>query len=572
MPEFRNNLHDWQREQLGVGPQYQSEQYRALSGKQGMTHYPSAREPLRIPDLINMGMTAGGNAWDRVAELGPEAMNAFPLPDYRQMPQQTVTDDQVAGMADMAEGMVNLPAGILAKVPALLGMTAYHGSPHKFDKIDLTKVGTGEGNQAKGWGFYATETPDIAEIYRKMLSNAGSYIEYDGEKLTRAGKRAITELMPNFTMKPKSIDEAIKSLENSTKYGTLLPGFENLKKLNQESIDFLRNIGEFDKNKVGYPKRGHFYELDLPDATIGKMLDWDKPLNEQPESIQALFKNNAGDFGRYEGKTGGQAYRLARADHGGAENLSKWLDSQGIPGIKYLDGTSRSAGEGTRNFVIFNENHAKVLSRNGEQIRALGGDLPMDEASRMGRARDMGFDVDNPLYHGGSSDFDEFDPKRRIYASDDPEIASIYSKIRSDEGGQRHAKFTGREVNAGPNIMPLLAKMENKLTVSDLGPDGSNGWVVDNLEKALGINADNFPVARRYRALQDEAKKQGYSVLEYTDFKDLGGDQTQYIILNPQDIRSKFAKFDPSKADSANILAGATGAALLGSMAYPQDD
>jgi hypothetical protein len=71
-----------------------------------------------------MGMTAGGNAWDRVAELGPEAMNAFPLPDYRQMPQQAVTDDQVAGMADMAEGMANLPAGVLAKLPGLLGIIA----------------------------------------------------------------------------------------------------------------------------------------------------------------------------------------------------------------------------------------------------------------------------------------------------------------------------------------------------------------------------------------------------------------------------------------------------------------
>jgi len=35
-------------------------------------------------------------------------------------------------------------------------------------------------------------------------------------------------------------------------------------------------------------------------------------------------------------------------------------------------------------------------------------DLPMDEASRMARAREMGFDVDNPVYHGTTHKFDEF--------------------------------------------------------------------------------------------------------------------------------------------------------------------
>ena len=40
----------------------------------------------------------------------------------------------------------------------------------------------------------------------------------------------------------------------------------------------------------------------------------------------------------------------------------------GIPGIKYLDGSSRSAGEGTRNFVVFDENLPTIISRNGEKV------------------------------------------------------------------------------------------------------------------------------------------------------------------------------------------------------------
>jgi hypothetical protein len=37
--------------------------------------------------------------------------------------------------------------------------------------------------------------------------------------------------------------------------------------------------------------------------------------------------------------------------------------SLGIPGIKYLDQGSRGAGQGTRNFVVFDENIPKILKR-----------------------------------------------------------------------------------------------------------------------------------------------------------------------------------------------------------------
>ena len=38
-------------------------------------------------------------------------------------------------------------AGMLPFVP-MIGKTVWHGSPHTFDKFDLSKIGTGEGAQA----------------------------------------------------------------------------------------------------------------------------------------------------------------------------------------------------------------------------------------------------------------------------------------------------------------------------------------------------------------------------------------------------------------------------------------
>src|SRR5262245_10550104 len=65
--------------------------------------------------------------------------------------------------------------------------------------------------------------------------------------------------------------------------------------------------------------------------------------------------------------------------------------------------------------------------------------LPMDLASRMARAREMGFDTDRTLYHGTSSTFDEFNPgNRSIYLTDKPEIADIYANVRKDESFRKY--------------------------------------------------------------------------------------------------------------------------------------
>ena len=51
-----------------------------------------------------------------------------------------------------------------------------------------------------------------------------------------------------------------------------------------------------------------------------------------------------------------------------SQAASEYLNSLGIPGIKYFDGSSRAAGEGTRNFVVFDDKIPQVLRRNGEKV------------------------------------------------------------------------------------------------------------------------------------------------------------------------------------------------------------
>lgn len=52
------------------------------------------------------------------------------------------------------------------ELAGLLGLTAFHGSPHRFSKFDASKIGTGEGAQAYGHGLYFAENPEIAGQYK----------------------------------------------------------------------------------------------------------------------------------------------------------------------------------------------------------------------------------------------------------------------------------------------------------------------------------------------------------------------------------------------------------------------
>jgi hypothetical protein len=183
-------------------------------------------------------------------------------------------------------------------------------------------------------------------------------------------------------------------------------------------------------------------------------------------------------------------------------------------------------------------------------------DLPMDEASRMGRARDMGFDKD--VYRGANFDADSM-PEGITYTTESPETASDFA--------------TYLRTWQGANVAPLKIK-GNYLEV-----DG-NYNSIRQAEKSfgsevMGLTDEDYPNGLE---IYDYAKSKGYDGVKFNNVVDdpLGPNipkpTSVFATFNNKNIRSKFAKFDPSKADSSNILAGATGAALLGSMAYPEDD
>ena len=145
----------------------------------------------------------------------------------------------------------------------------------------------------------------------------------------------------------------------------------------------------------------NLYKMNIPDETIGKMLDWDKPLSEQTSDVRSMLarfkQRDIEDISErmdlpigIEDFTGKDLYGWTTS--AGLEGLlpvlpaemnralaprelaSEYLNSLGIPGIKYLDRMSRAAGQGSRNFVSFTPDHIEMLERNGIPMKGLLGE------------------------------------------------------------------------------------------------------------------------------------------------------------------------------------------------------
>ena len=254
-------------------------------------------------------------------------------------------------------------------------LDVYHGSPHKFDRFDASKIGTGEGAQAYGHGLYLAESPDVAEEYATALARPqtsatvrGKSVKFDSGAPQGADQFAVLML--------KSANgNILKAIEN-TKLGKNTVGgyFNNTPDLADSIIELLRskqveNVTEL-ANK-------NFYKVDLPDEQIAKMLDYDKHLSEQSPEVQKILlpyqKEIGSSFGTGEQTLKAIAFerRMKGLDDSPAA-VSQQLRDMGIPGIKYLDNTSRGAGTGTRNFVTFpgEEQSLTILERNGQPMIA----------------------------------------------------------------------------------------------------------------------------------------------------------------------------------------------------------
>ncbi len=339
--------------------------------------------PTLAESLLDTGAQWGRGVQSRAATLASalkpstwvDAINTLPDPrppaDYK----PPVDTSQFADAA-MALGMNMGPLG-LGHLGGMIGQTVFHGSPHKFDKFDMSKIGTGEGAQAYGHGLYFAENPEVAKQYQKQLSDS-YYAGKDGQlkqygDAWTAAKDAVSPLVKH----PDHAREVTLQMQNWVDAG-------------KKPSDFLKNYDVSPELKPAYEAaaktfdglkkhQGQTYKVDLPDEHIAKMLDWDKPLSQQTifknvKDVAAEYKANGKPVDAYakfislinahQNQTGGDFYNGMLSKFGGSQaEMSKFMREAGIPGIRYLDGGSRAGGKGTSNYVVFDDKLPKIVGR-----------------------------------------------------------------------------------------------------------------------------------------------------------------------------------------------------------------
>jgi len=280
--------------------------------------------------------------------LPTESALADPIKEhFRTLPQQLATNQAALDSAigswnktDFATGQPNpnyRPEAIqelTQLMPNIGALTAWHGTPHKIvGNFDISKVGTGEGAQAYGHGMYFAENPEVSETYR----HAKQVVKYEPtiEKFTNG---------PNYFMNDAGNYMKVRDYVKND-VPVAVPKEEYLQKFNEV------------RSKYDEQPHGNLYKVDIPDEHIPNMLDWDKPISQQPNVIERLKAINPKELDklginpdftrRSTGKelTGESLYDVLTT-HNSQKGASKFLANQGIPGIRYLDQGSRSVTGG----------------------------------------------------------------------------------------------------------------------------------------------------------------------------------------------------------------------------------
>ena len=294
----------------------------------------------------------------------------------------------------------------------------YHGSGADFDAFDHSHMGEGEGAQAYGWGTYVTEVEGIGRTYAiqnttkhndalralqhdvdaisDQLNRQRDDLKYDEEQLKRANEwRAEAELdyelfkdeaeklkekygeaSPKYrnhlfndiyTDEMKRAQSSVKSTEESIQYRK-----EKISELEKALKDKQAEIDELPKE---FPR--HLYTVEIPDDNGGNYLDWNgHPAESLLKDVGSFlegegFERVQDNPGRYEkgestvvlnpNATGADLYAELREALGSDKKASQALAELGCIGIKYPADNIRGGREdGSKNYVVFNENDAKI--------------------------------------------------------------------------------------------------------------------------------------------------------------------------------------------------------------------
>ena len=287
---------------------------------------------------------------------------------------------------------------------------AWHGSPHDFDTFDLGAIGTGEGNQAHGWGLYFAKDKKVSDLYRRELSlihdvDKGTLFKVDvPDTKTMIDEQQSLNILSKETK--QSLNAAINALPEQEKE-VFINEYTNSPLFNHYAKKGIDELGskfnqldtEYNLLKDKYLDKYIEGELNtITQRTINRLAEKYnidlKALKENPDSIKdvknqldTMWFNAFTEYGMaskkyreiYWGKykedfsallndsgINGRDFYLALSKAlGGAKKASEHLNEYGVKGITYV------GEQDGRCYVVFDDKAIKVIEKYNQSINGM---------------------------------------------------------------------------------------------------------------------------------------------------------------------------------------------------------
>lgn len=282
--------------------------------------------------------------------------------------------------------------------------SAWHGSPHDFDTFDLGAIGTGEGNQAHGWGLYFAKKKSVSRNYQKELSKRlgtkspklfkveipDQETMLDEDKYFKEqNKDVIDKIIPAINNldidKRKALLEHYKehpSYTTNKEYEKILGKIQGVKREQEYLTDALLNNVNKIKEKIAREtaaEYGYNFDelkadstLEMAKKLLGEMneklstLEKEKEIEWAKEKIrQDKILENIGDTFIKSPYTGRDFYLALSKAFGGDKGASEFLNSIGVNGITY-DGYTDG-----RCYVVFDDKAINIIEKYNQSVNGM---------------------------------------------------------------------------------------------------------------------------------------------------------------------------------------------------------
>lgn len=262
----------------------------------------------------------------------------------------------------------------------------YHGSGADFDVFDHSHMGEGEGAQAYGWGTYVTEVEGIGRTYAIQNSKyAREYPVYNGDSHGLSEGR-INEILEVFLDGVSDETYILRAWDDAMQWYSSRKDDDYAQSLVRDAS--LLNPSDI---SIAGSKTRNLYTVEIPDDNGSNYLDWNgHPAESLLKDVGSFLESNGFERVqdspvRYEkgestvvlnpNATGADLYAELQEALGGDKKASQALAELGYTGIKYpADNMRGGRKDGAKNYVIFNENDAKITDHT-RFLRTAGGEV-----------------------------------------------------------------------------------------------------------------------------------------------------------------------------------------------------